>query len=432
MTVEISNGQELALRCHDISTGLGPKEVPEFELIPEIGLMLRLALHIRGLPRIPYETLKLVASYYLQMSSLVLKGIVESLAKVEFVKIMKEGDTIKWILPTVPYYEDLYEQVGEYATSRKLNEPEQLAITILGKLTDSPILQDNLNSLGADQSLLKRSLKVGTEGNYILKKRFRGKDVLLSPVFFSENAEIYADLVAKTGAKTIEKILRLIKQSQGIPLSVVEATGEIYGTKISNDELNLLKRLASDGAVKPPSIQTPHAGTNYFMFTPSPGKTRLNPTKRDIYERAMALVSAVRQGQFLPNKYAIKSPYAILNALQSRGFIKANTEAYEQYKNLTVMKVGHLASTGGNWYQFQLNDTEENQEALEIALELVTTGNIKGLEIDENARLALGKDQTYIESLISSQNLREKEQMPLSEEQQEEVENFFLGGVKDN
>lgn len=424
--------QELALRSHDISVGLGNKVVPDFESLPQVGQMVRLALHIRGLPRIEYDILRLVAHHYLQITPSDLRSIVKDLAEVEFIRIFSEGETYKAILPTVPYYDEMYIKIGEYATSDKnLNEAEQLAITILDKLTKSPVAKQSLDQLGADSKLLERSISIGNQGNYLISKRVRGKDILLSPVFFSENADIYADLVAKSGASSIQRLLKLIAGFQGVPLHIIESRKEINGTKLSDDEILLLKRLASDGAVKPPSITTSHAGINHFMFTPKPGIARLTPTKRDIYERAMALVSAVRQGQFLPKAYAIRSPFAILSKLKnSEDGLRASTEAFEQYKKLTVMRVGRLEPIGtGGWHNFKINRTEENLAALNIALDLVNSGGTKGLEVDEEARIALGQDQTYVESLIGSKQLREQEYVPLSEEHQEQVDNLFLGGA---
>lgn len=426
----IKSNEELALRCHDISTSLGNKSVVEFDLLSEIGLMVRLALHIRGLSRIEYKILQLVSNYYLQISNTELKIIIQNLAEIEFIRIVSEGSTIKYIIPTVPYYDDLYDITGEFAKTKRLNEAEELAITILSKLTGSPVPKNSLIQLGADKKLLDRSLQIGDEGNYLIIRRCRGKEIVLSPVFFSENADIYSDLVAKSGAKSVERILNLIKQSQGIPLSVIEATREINQVKITDDEINLLKRLATDGAVKPPIIQTSHSGTNHFIFTPRPGNFKLSRTKREIYERAMALVSAVLQGQYLPKEHAIRNPLAILQALKDRGYLNASTESYEQYKNLMFLKVGRLElEQAPSWYRFVLNDTEENNAALDMAISLVSEGSVWGLEIDDDARIALGKDQIYLESLIGSRVIREREQIPLSDEHQEQIDNLFLGSV---
>lgn len=428
--LSLDSRQEIALRSHDISMGLGRKEVPEFETITEVGLMVKLALHIRGLPPIEFNTLKLVAHHFLDIPSLLCKSIVISLEEIEFVKLVTEGKNIKTVIPNVPFYEDLYEQIGEFAEIKKFNEAEQLSVTILKKLADSPVSSSWVNNLGADKNILGRTLDIGNQGNYIITKRSRGKDILLSPVFFSENEELFLDLVAKSGAKTVKKILDLIKNTQGIPLHIIESRKEINGTTLTDSEIKLLKSLAYDSAIKPPSIETSHKGTSYFLFTPKPGASRLSPTKREIYERAMALVSAVRQGQYLAKEYAIRSPYAILNKLKRDHYIGANSEALEQYKQLTVLKVGRLEPVSSDMYKFVLIDTDENIEAVKLALSLVEGKAGAGMEIDDSAKLAIMKGQTYVESIISANKLKEREPVTLSEEHLEEVNDLFLFGVK--
>jgi len=52
----------LVARCHEIQVNLGRREIPEFEGIPEIGMAVCLALHIRGLPILRYSQLKRILS----------------------------------------------------------------------------------------------------------------------------------------------------------------------------------------------------------------------------------------------------------------------------------------------------------------------------------------------------------------------------------
>jgi hypothetical protein len=73
---------KMVMRCQEIQTTLGSYEVPEFEAIPELGMATRLALHIRGLPLIKYETLKLVASHFLNIPKLAVERVVRLLAEV--------------------------------------------------------------------------------------------------------------------------------------------------------------------------------------------------------------------------------------------------------------------------------------------------------------------------------------------------------------
>lgn len=419
---------EVAARCHEIQTGLGMTEVPEFDNLRAIGMAVRLALHIRGLPAVNYETLRLVANHFLEVPSVGLKRIMEILAEVEFVKLVTQGKTIKAVVPTVPYYETLYSTLGEHAADLDFNEPEQLSIELLCRLSKAPEKLDTLQSvLGAEPKLLSRAVTVGKKGAYVRVHRNRGRDVALSPTYFSENAEIYADMVAGSGSKQVQKLLNSIRAAQGIPLSIIQKTKHIGGTKISDEELNLLLRLAQDGAVKPPSITTSHAGENFFLFTPTPAGAALAPTKRDIYEKAMAIVAAVRQGQFLPQQYAIRSPGAVLYTLKTNLKLgKATTEGSQQYRKLVHLRVATLNDIGNGFSELEIINTPENREALEIAYGLVESGVPAGTEVDEAAREALQKEHSYVESLVASGQLQDRHNIALTPQQQLELENLFL------
>jgi len=403
-------------------------EVPEFENLRSVGMAVRLALHIRGLASVNYDTLRLVATHYLGIPSVAVKSILELLAEVEFVKLQTEAKTIKAVVPNVPYYETLYETLGTYATEAGFNEAEELSIDLLCRLSKSPEKLDTLKSnLGAEAKLLTRAFDVGKQGAYLRVHRSRGRDVALSPTYFSENADIYADMVAGVGSKQVQKLLMAVRSMQGVPLSMIQKSKEIAGVKFTDDELNLLLRLAQDGAVKPPSINTKHSGEQFFIFTPTPAGAALAPTKREIYERAMAIVAAVRQGQFLPQRYAIRSPGAVLYKLKSNLKLgKATTEATQQYRKLVHLRIARLVDVGNDYSELQIIDTPENREALEMAYRLVDAGVASGTEVDQSARDALQQEHTFVESLVSSGELQRRFNVPVTPEQQLEMENLFL------
>lgn len=419
---------EIAARCHEVQTGLGSTNVPEFDNVTLIGMAVRLALHIRGLPAISFEIVKLVGYHFLGIPTLAIKQVLELLAEIEFVRLGTEGKTIKTVLPDVPYYEELYNELGDYAIYNGFNEAEELTLELMQKLSRAPHKMDTLrNELGVDKFLFKRAIEVGQEGSYFRICRARGRDVLLTPTYFSENPELFADAVAGAGSDQVAKLLEAIKGAQGYPLALIEKSKKIGGIDVSDEEIRLLTRLAQEGAVKPPSIQTEHAGENYFLFTPTPSGAALSPTKRDIYEKAMAIVAAIRQGQFLPRRYAIKSPGAVLYTLRRDLKLgKATTEATQQYRNLVRLRVAQLVDVGHGYSELRIIDTEENLEALTIAYTLVDAGIAAGTEIDSDARNALQQDQEYVESLVSSAKLKKSRQVPLSEHQQEQLEMIFL------
>jgi len=418
-------------RCHEIQLAMKDREAARLERIPEIGMAVQLALHIRGLPLLDYELVKLVATTLIGIPRLAVDRITRLLAEIEFVRLGQEGKTIRSVLPTVPYFEELYDGLGAYFETESCpDEFESLTLEIVDRLAGAPHNVDSLaSSLGADRKAFDHSVEIGTKSSFLILQRHRSRDILMNPTYFTENADIFADHVAKVGAKTVQHTLDLLKRAQGWPLSLIEKTLEIGGKKVTADEVALLKRLAQDGMVKPPSILTTHAGQAMFMFTPTPGQVNVSPLKREQYERALAIVSAVRQGELLPNKYSIRNPGALLYRLMTDLQLKPTSDYAEQYQNLVVLRIAKLERLNTGWHQLKIIDTPENRESLRIAYNLVQGEKIADLDIDKDAVAAMTGSQEYVESLVSSKLLRERETITLSEETQNEVTQLLLEGI---
>ena len=417
-------------RCHEVQTCLGSKDVPEFDDLVIVGMAVRTAVLIRGLPLIEYEKLKLVCSHFLQIPTVALKRVVEILAEVDFVVLDQVGKTIKSVTPDVPYYDDLYSGLGEYLSIElTMSEPEWLTLTLVDRLAASPENVDSLrNSVGADGNLFARSVSMGNEGGYLYTRRYRGRDIAVNPSFFAENSHIFADHVAASGSTSVSTLLSALRENQGWPLGVIETTSHLGETPVVAGQVGLLRRLAEDGIIKPPTITAKGSGTNHFLFTPTPSPSHLAPSKRDVYEKAMAIVAAIRQGQLLPQKYAIRNPKAVLHKLKSDLRLSTpTTEFAHQYANLVHLRIGRLNPVGNGYAEFQIVPTEENKEALDMAYDLVTAGGVSGYEVDDDARRALQQDLQYVESLVASAQMRQREVVSISEEQQYELDNLFLG-----
>lgn len=419
-------------RCHEIHLAMGDKESARLEAIPEIGMAVHLALHIRDYPTlIDFEQLKLVSSTLLGIPRLAVERIVRLLGEIEFVKIAQSGSRITGVLPTVPYYDALYSGLGEYlANAAEIGEFEALTLEVVERLARSPHNADSLaGSIGADRKAFDSSVELGEKGGFLISRRQRSKTILLNPTYFSENAEIFADHVAKVGATSVKKTLALLAKAQGWPLSLIEKTSEIGGSKIGPDDILLLKRLAEDGIVKPPSIATTYAGESTFIFTPTPGGANLSPFRRDQYEKALAIVSAVRQGQLLPNRFAIRSPGAVLYTLKNELQLRPTSDYGQQYRNLVFLRIAQLIRLPNGYQQLKVIDTPDNREALKIAYNLVSGNDQTDLAIDSEAAQAMSGSQEYVESLVSAKKLRERGTVTLSEEGRFEMSQLLLEGM---
>jgi hypothetical protein len=93
------------------------------------------------------------------------------------------------------------------------------------------------------------------------------------------------------------------------------------------------------------------------------------------------------------------------------------------------MRVATLKQTQGSYRQLKIIDTPENREALQIAYNLVQ-GNSESSDfsVDQDAVNAITNGQDYVESLISARKMREREQVGLSAEMNEQLELLLLGG----
>lgn len=413
----------------DLQVGLEGADVPEYDVAKTIGMAAVLAVNLRGLGEIQYQSLRLVAAHYFHIRSDVLDGVLRTLADLELVKLVTSGSSIQEVIPAVPHFEDVYARVGQLASVHPLNELEQLTIEMLDKLYSAPINKDSLLSgLGAEPSAFETSLQIGVDAGLMTSNRVRGRNIIASPLYFSGNLNGLLDIAARGDTPTVSRLLNLISKNQGMPLSSIIKEKSLSGIALSADELSLLLGLASEGVIKPPSIIRPNKQEEHFIFTPAPGKARLSAANREIYEKGMAIAAAVRKGQLLPEAYRIRSPQALLYQLRERKWINANTEAAHQYKNLAVLGVGRLEAVGGGFHRFHLIDVPENIEAVNIAKSLLAGEQPSDLEQDVAARLLLSESDAYIKSHLSSATLRSagKTKPVLSEKAKNEMDQLLL------
>ena len=141
----------------------------------------------------------------------------------------------------------------------------------------------------------------------------------------------------------------------------------------------------------------------------------------------MSLVAAVRKGQLLPEKYRIRSPEAIISALRDNKKIGASSEAAFQYQNLVALRLGSLVKVHGGRYEFQLIETPENIQAVDEALSLVRAGASRFTGVQQEAQIALTKDENYIQSIAASAKFRSVSKPKLTTDEQMEVEQLLIG-----
>lgn len=417
---------KIALRAQDIQTGLQEYQIGEFETLTKTGIATRLAIHLRGGDLADYQRLKDVSFALFGVDKLSFPSIMELLEDVEFVRVVGTGRNRK-IVPTVPYFDDLYETLGEKAEQDGLNEIEQASVAVLDRLAASPIRKDLLaKSLGIQPKVLDTVAKIGHAGSYVEEIGRTAEPILISPVYFSENSAAFAAVVAKFGEPAFRQVFQLLQQNPGWPVAKILTEGAIGGTKLTTDECNVISALMQNGLLQPPAITTAASGTNHFLFTPPLGNTRIQVVEKEIYEKAMAVLSCVRQGEHFA-KWNIRSPHLVINALLRDGWLRSNTEAREQYRALVIKKIAKLEPPGAAWQKVVLIDSPENRRALAWAVEMLKGSEVldnRGLV--QNARDLIFTDKDYAEHLRGFGMLRARKVIPRApDEYQSETEKLI-------
>jgi hypothetical protein len=92
------------------------------------------------------------------------------------------------------------------------------------------------------------------------------------------------------------------------------------------------------------------------------------------------------------------------------------------------LRVAQLEKLQNGYRQLKIIDTPENRESLKIAYTLVQGETPPDLTVDKEAMNAMTGPQEYIESIISSRILRERETVTLSDETTYEISQLLLEG----
>jgi len=421
-------GKAFAEFAGDIQSGLGSFEVGDFEDLRTIGMAASLAVQLRGLPEIDYSVLQQVSAARFDIPTLSLKPVLRLLSEVGMVRLIESGKAILRVDPQVPYFEDVYETIGSVSADFQFSETEQAMVRIMSELFERPENKDRLlHRTGIEKGLMDRCLDIGEQSGLITSQRARGRSILLSPIYFADNAHGLADVIAKTGSDDFKIVMTLLSQHQGWPLEMILRQSAIAGQPLTALQVELLRMLAGDNMLKPPTIEIGSTSIP-FLFTPRPGSARLTAGKRDIYERAMALLSAVRKGQLLPFAYPIRSPSRLLQKFLDTGFLGSNTEAYRQYgKVAATHNIGYFEQTQPGWHRFVLRKTEENIEAVRTAIALAEGGGVSvDMRADAEARALLQQDDTYVRSALGAKKMKTRASIAPSAAAQEQWEQLTL------
>lgn len=376
----------VGLRAQDIHESLkntatyGPKEV-HYKKTLLIGKAAALAMHLRGLLYIKdYAQLEYAAAS-IGISSLELPGVLHELEVIDFISIVRSGDRIRRIDIRVPEFRSGYTDLGDRWKQLRPSEIEQVSIDILDRLYGGPTEKNLLlRGFGLDGTQESIMIDVMESGSLISTQTVDGLPLIYTPLAVDGNPSLYLEWANKYPGE-VAQIMTLLKAHQGLPLK----DRRVEGNPVLNDAVltGVLMPVMVDGAT----------GGQRFVFAPHGG---LSPEENVIMDKARAILACVRYGQRFAEGRAIKYPRLILERLRDhKRFKRGHPDLFSQYGLLAEKLIAHpIEESTGRW-NIQIDDTDENMKALDVALEMMEYGEAPSARIDLEAQKALLSSSGY-------------------------------------
>jgi hypothetical protein len=360
----------LSLRAQDIQTGLQDYDVSEFKTLLELGWAARLALHLRASGPVPERNLAQIAQHLFGANPWGYDQALVLLQDAEFVRVAGKDDTRLVVPSNIPYFNELYPKLDNVAESRELNEAENLTVDLLSRAAEAPApLEDVVDGLGADQKLASSVLEIGRAGSYLDVVDASGSNYLISPLYFSENAAEFAAAVEAHGQSAVASVIKKLRSVPGCPLEMIIA-GQIGDQKLEPEELDAARALLANAMTQPPGI-TSRGKLHQFIFTPRLGTKKIEIIEKEVYERAIEILSAIRFGQHYAS-WQLRMPTALLKVLLDGRTITPPQSVRDQYVNLAIRRIVDFDPPPPKPFNsVRLVNTEENRRAVQLAIEML-------------------------------------------------------------
>lgn len=384
------------LRCQDVTLGLrevDPRSA-ELRLVQNthlVGMAADLAGLIRGRNVIEsYEALEIVASETLDIPAMVLPQTLEVLELAGFVEVDRTGSEITRVIETVPIYQSLYSSLGTAWRDRSPRQIEEELVVVVDRLSRGPIPVEELTSdLGVDKSDVDRLYRLGLETSVFQTIETIDGSLLYSPYMAFEHPQAMYNAVVDHGSGALADALHRVAGYQGYPVDAL------------NDPI--LAEAISRGIISAPAVALPDQTLLSFATLPYAYDRSLTRDRKPVLDKALAIIACVRCGQHFGGATNARDVAWVLSALRDREYLQPHSSHQRQYKLLRdngVIQFLPDSMPGGSWVRPSLIQTDENLQAIDLAISLVSGEEIlSGRESEDGIKGLLGLDAKAIKPL---------------------------------
>lgn len=349
-----------------------------------VGKAASLAMHLKGIPFVDDETALYYAAGELGITSGELPGVLRQLEHLDFVETIyrsKTDETIRRVEIKVPEFRNGYADLGRLWQEKNLSDAERAGVALLDTLLYKPIPESDLQEMGLsgqDVGIMKDIMKTG---QLLSSGVVGGNSMLYSPLAVDNNPRAYLDWSTRYGDH-VGKIMDTLATTPGMPLAAEELSAH----------KTVIQEAIAGGVFMPVRINGA-TGNRRFLFAPHGG---LKTEQKVLLDKARALVACVRYGEHFASSDPVRYPYALLRYLKNhRTFSRGHHDLNSQYGLLVEKMIARVFADPKGGFNIEIYDTEENMQALSIAMEMVKSGDDSPVHIKTKVQQTLGGSKNY-------------------------------------
>jgi hypothetical protein len=349
------------------------------------------------------QALTQIAAYQLDVDPLAFSEVVALLEDAGYVQgVQRSGGKVTSFTETVPYYDDLYGTLGDAWRDRAPTELEQQLLLVVHGLSEAPLPLEEVEArFGLDRAAVGDLIEVGSSSGLVRTLRTIDGEIAYSPFFGFENPELLVTLAGTHGSDQLIGELAAVRAKQGLELSP--------------GEYPVLTEAVAGGLVMAPAVTLPDGTSRAFAALPYVSDKKLLANRKPVLEKALAVLACLRGAESY-GEYNTLSATGLVNVIDklldpNRGFLNPNSAHKRQYalmRNAGLIRFAPDTFPGGKWVTPTFIDTADNREALGIARDLITRGELVAHRVDDSiARQALDQGTGYRAPMQTTQRLRQ-------------------------
>ncbi len=360
----------IGLRAYDTAIGFRNLDergamITDFSPTHTVGMAAVLAGAIKGKDVIrDARSLKRIAAEVLKINPYAFDKVVLELAELEIVRgIQRKAGEIVSFAESVPLlYDDIHERLGTRWFDMQPSELEAQFLTTLDKLAQTPLLTDTLlTEIGTDAKAERKLRLIGEGAELIRYYPLRdGTEVAVSPLHAFEHPDKLVTLFERYEADRVREAFVQVREQPGFPVLMD------HSYPIMEDMIRL-------GLIPAPTVVGADRQERAFAIMLYGLDPIYLSSKKQILERALAIIACVRCGEISGGITRIRVPDRLLAALMDPGrnyTLNGHSSASRQYAPLIRMGVITVVPMG-DLLGVRLIPTQDNLEATNLARNLL-------------------------------------------------------------